>query len=76
MWRSFRERSAAEFPIGCRIILPSGNTGTVIQHLSTGPTAHRPERLVILMDPSPDNHFRTADEVILQPKLVRRQEEP
>lgn len=75
MWSKFDDRSASEFPIGCRVVLPSGNTGTVLQHVSCGPSAHNPERLLILVDPNVVNHFRTQDEVVLQPKLVRLLEE-
>ena len=65
---------AHDFPVGCRVILPSGATGSVKGYVSTGRTATLPERLHIEIDPNLDNHLRTTDEVVLLPRFVRRLE--
>ena len=65
---------AKDFPIGCRVVLPTGATGCVKGYVSTGRTATLPERLHIVYDPGIDNHFRTKDEVVLVPWLVKKLE--
>lgn len=69
--KRFPDKMVEDFPVGSRVVLPSGKTGTVEAWLGLGINCGGPQRLSIRLDPGIDNHFRINDTVLLLPKYCR-----
>ena len=63
-----RDVEIEKFPVGCRVITPSKNIGTVIAHIGLSEKAIA--RALVRFGPGFHNHFRKNDEALILPKWL------